>query len=227
MVGVVNPNANTSLERHRQLAEQSTFVLVPGEDWPSEGVIPSGVATTTSAPSSTATGAPATSAVPPPPSHAALSPGAIAGIAIGGSAVLLAAAVAIWFCGRQSRRHTGPAPGAPAQEIHPGYNPHMSSMYGKSGHMSVSGYTMPPGYDQSNMHSPTMPTAPAHLMAQEPTMLSAAPSPHLQSASPVSNHASTYAVGTHMVAPVEMDGGSHLTNPPRRSTEKQGVERYS
>ncbi|KAK5070934.1 hypothetical protein LTS08_000584 [Lithohypha guttulata] len=72
-----------------------------------------------------------------------------------------------------------------------------------------------------------MPTAPAHLMAQEPTMLSAAPSPHLQSASPVSNHASTYAVGTHMVAPVEMDGGSHLTNPPRRSTEKQGVERYS
>lgn len=179
MVGVINPNASTSLEKQRQLAEASTFVLVPGEDWPSEGSIPSGVATSSSATSSSTAPATITTTPTPAPSHG-LSSGAIAGIAIGGAAVLLAAGVAIWFCGWHSRRQAA-APGAPAQEVgymsHP--QPHQS-MYGKPSHMSmVSGYTMPPGYDHSTSHTPVDP-----MMGQPMMMHSGAPSPNFQPASP-------------------------------------------
>lgn len=179
MVGAINPNASTSLENQRQLAEASTFALVPGEDWPSEGSIPSGVATS-STPSSTSSSGPATVTAVASSSHG-LSSGAIAGIAIGGAAVLLAAGVAIWFCGRQSRRNQTP-PGAPAQEISTGYMPH-HSMYGKPGHMStVSGYTMPPGYEHQGMMSPNMvPTPIDPLMGhQSQIMHSGAPSPNMQ-----------------------------------------------
>lgn len=188
MVGVINPNASTSLSKQKQLAEQSSFMLVPGEDWPSEGSIPSGVATSTTSSTPTATTAPATvTATPLATASHNLGAGAIAGIAIGGAAVLLAAGVAIWFCGRQSRRNQMPPPGAPAQEVHPGYNPAVASMYGKPGHMStVSGYSMPPGYDHPGMRSPTVPTPVDSMMGQQPPLLhSGGPSPNLRNASPV------------------------------------------
>ena len=227
MVGVINPNASTSLEKQRQLAEASTFVLVPGEDWPSEGSIPSGVATSsTSTP--TATGSAATVTAIPAHSHG-LGAGAIAGIAIGGAAVLLAAAVAIWFCGRQSRKQQPIAPGAPAQEIQHGYNPATASMYGKPSHMStVSGWTMPPGYEHQGMHPQGVHTPVDPMMGQQgPVMYPGSPSPNLHSASPVYAPSNMYAVGTHNVAPAEMEGGTSVGADNRRSTDKQGVERYS
>lgn len=155
MVGVINPSANTSLAHQRQLAEQSTYMLEPGESWPSEGAIPSGVANTTSAsqtssiPTATATPA-ATTSTAPSSSHSSISGGAIGGIVIGASAVLLAAGVAIWFCGRNSRRQT---PHAPAQEVV--YAPSTPAQ-GYSKHMStVSAYNVPPGYIPS-AQSPLM-----------------------------------------------------------------------
>lgn len=188
MVGVINPNASTSLEHQRQLAEASTFGLVPGEDWPSEGSVPSGVSTTSATPSATSSPPPATvTAVPP--SDNGLSVGAIAGIAIGGAAVLLAAGVALWFCGRQSRRSQTPPPGAPAQVTNTSFMPAHGPTYDKPGHMStVSGYTMPPGYEHQGMRSPTMtsmhtPVDP--MMGQHPQMMhSGLPSPNLQHAAP-------------------------------------------
>lgn len=197
MVGVINPNASTSLQHQKDLAGQSTFVLVPGEDWPSEGSIPSGVATTSfasstsSVPAATATGTPAAAAAPA--SHSTLSVGAIAGIAIGGAAVLLAAAVAVWFCGRQSNRSKTPAPGAPAQEtnmgMYPGYS-NTVSMYGKPGHMStISGYGMPPNYEQG-MRSPGMSATPVDPMMgqQQQLMHSATASPLMAPVSPAHRH---------------------------------------
>lgn len=187
MVGVINPSANESLAYQRQLAEQSTFMLVPGEDWPSEGSIPSGVAHSSSATSATPT-ATASPASNNSHDHAGLSTGAIAGIAIGGAAVLLAAAIAIWFCGRISNRSKNhPTPLAAAQEVNTGYNPAHGSMYGKPAHMStVSGYSMPPHYEQG-MRSPTMPsTTPVDPMMgqQQHLMHSGAPSPNLQNTMP-------------------------------------------
>lgn len=189
MVGVINPNASTSLEKHKQVAADSSFMLLPGEDWPSEGDIPSGVAATsaTSAPTSTSSAATVTATAAP--SHG-LSAGVIAGIAIGGSAVLLAAGVAIWFCGRISRRGQIPTPAAPAQEIHHGFVPTHGSMYGKPGHMStVSGYSMPPQYHQEAMLSPTTGTPVDPMMGQQqPLMSSGAPSPNLAPAAPAYGH---------------------------------------
>lgn len=190
MVGVINPNASTSLQHQRQLAEQSTFALVPGQDWPSEGAIPSGVATSSVSSTSTSPTAPATVTATPAPSSKGLGAGAIAGIAIGGAAVLLAAGVAVWFCGRQSRRNSAPTPAAPAHEVSHAYNPAMASMYGKPGHMSmVSGYSMPPGYDQHGMRSPSMPTPVDPMMGQQPPLMhSGSASPNLHSTTPVYGH---------------------------------------
>lgn len=152
MIGSINPNTSTSTVRQKQLAQNSTFMLNPGEKWPDEGSIPSGVATTTSSPAPTAPViTPTVTATPAP--KAGLGTGAIAGIAIGGAAVLIMAGAAIWYCGRQSRKSPAPAPAAPA-EYHHGY-PASPNMY-KPGHASqVSAYGMPPGYDP---RSPTMST---------------------------------------------------------------------
>ena len=184
MVGVINPNASTSLAKQQQLAEASSFMLLPGEDWPSEGSIPSGVASssTSSTSPTAATSAPTVTqtTVAAAASHG-LGAGAIAGIAIGGAAVLLGAFVAIWFCGRQSRKGQQVQPAAPAQEVHHGYNSAVGSVYGKPGHMSmVSGYAMPPGYEPHGMQSPQQSQTPV-----DPAMYQMnGPSPHLRSVSP-------------------------------------------
>lgn len=186
MVGVINPNSSTSLAHQKQLAAESTFVLVPGQNWPSEESVPSGVATSSSATATaTATTTPTATAVPVS-SHSAISVGAIAGIAIGGAAVLLLAGMAIWFCGRQSTRSRNAMPGAPAQETSFGYNPNTASMYGKPGHMSmVSGYGMPPNYDQG-MRSPGTSATPVDpMMGQHQHLMHPmASSPNMQPSSP-------------------------------------------
>jgi hypothetical protein len=108
MVGVINPNASTSLVTQKQLAKDSTFMLLPGEPWPSEDANP--FTTTSAAPTQTPTAthssAPAatTSSAPSSSHHSGLSPGAIAGIAIGAAAVALGAAIALFLCGRHSRQ---------------------------------------------------------------------------------------------------------------------------
>ena len=93
MVGVINPNASVSLEVQKEYAENSTIMLLPGQDWPNEG--PADPFTTTSTAVTTSTSTLSTSTMPttsvaatvtaePSSSgHSSLSPGAIAGIAIG------------------------------------------------------------------------------------------------------------------------------------------------
>lgn len=141
MVGVINPNATTSLVTQKQLAKDSTFMLLPGQPWPDEGDNP--FVTTSSAPTASAT-APTTSSTLGASAagtsegssshHSSLSSGAIAGIAIGASAVGLAAAVLLYLCGRQSRRQQpltklDDRPGTGHATIHQvPFNPHMSQM---------------------------------------------------------------------------------------------------
>ena len=137
MVAVVNPNANTSLEEHRQMAYDASFVLQPGkysisiivqkligvgDDWPAEGeghqysvTASQFTQTVTARPTSISTPvetAPATTssaiAASTSGSSNGLSGGAIAGIAIGVAAVLLLGAIAIWVCGRRSNRNRQP-----------------------------------------------------------------------------------------------------------------------
>ena len=176
MVGVINPNATTSLQTQKQLAKDSTIMLTPGQPWPDEAAdpfttsSPSGTATATgSTPTSTAGATSTTDAAATSSSqHSALSPGAIAGIAIGAAAVALAAAVLLYICGRQSRRR---APAPPSEE-RPGtghatvhsmaYNPH--------GHPSTQ-YLDPTKH--MSMHSSVMPLSPAlpgYAPSYDPTM---------------------------------------------------------
>ena len=171
MVGAINPNASTSFEVQKQLAQNSTFMLNPGEKWPDEGSIPSGVATTTSSPGPTSA-IPTPSSTPTVLSKPVLGTGAIAGIAIGGAAVLLLAGIAIWFCGRFSRKSR-----APAQEYNPTYPPMSPQPYNK--HASQISYSMPPGYD---------PRSPAISTPVDPrTMHSGSTSPNLSNV-PNYNH---------------------------------------
>ena len=179
MIAVINPNATTSLQHQKDLAAQSQFMLLPGQPWPDESVDP--FTTTSSTPSPTATPTPTNStAAPPPPSssdhHSSLSGGAIAGIAIGGAAVALAAAVALYLCGRQSRgrdnKNIEDRPGT-GHATQVSYNPagsHMSYMTDPMKHMSMHSSVVGmnhssalPGYVPS--HDPTMspPLHPAYL----------------------------------------------------------------
>ncbi|KAJ4291797.1 hypothetical protein N0V90_009692 [Kalmusia sp. IMI 367209] len=93
MVGVVNPNATSSLATQRQIAQQASYQLSPGEDFPSEAETP----LSSSSPSSTS------SPSPPPASNShgsKLSAGAIAGIAIACVGVVVLGGLLAWFWGR-------------------------------------------------------------------------------------------------------------------------------
>lgn len=204
MVGVINPNASTSLSRQKQLASDSRFILVPGENWPDEESIPSGISTTSTATAttivtSTSTSAPAatsTAATASSSSHASLGIGAIAGIAIGGAAVLLMAGMAVWYCGRKSHRSRNSiVPGAPAQETNAGFPPNdPSQAYAKTAHMSmISGYGMPPNYEPG-IRSPGLSATPVDPMMgqQQPLVVPhMGLSPNVAPASPVYGHASS------------------------------------
>jgi hypothetical protein len=109
MVGVINPSATTSLAIQRQLARNSTFMLQPGEPWPSEGPAdPFTTAATTVATTvtrSTATPSPNYTGPASEVKNAhTVSAGAISGIAIGSIAIVLIATILLYHCGRRSRR---------------------------------------------------------------------------------------------------------------------------
>jgi len=200
MIGVINPNASTSLDHQRELALGSTFTLVPGQDWPSEEPLPSGVATTTVtaatsahptiASTSVATTTAATAAASA--GGSALSAGAIAGIAIGGTALLFAAGICLWFCGRKSSRSTTPSTVAPAREVMTSYSAAGQAPYAKHASM-VSGYTMPPSYDPLRspmshaVHTPVDP-----LMEQHVMLNSSIPSPPMRHTSPAPVYGQQY-----------------------------------
>ena len=133
MVGVINPNASTSLATQQMLARNSTFMLQPGEPWPSESDDPF--------PTSTS-GSPAisTPAQPVTTSHSSsgVHPGAIAGIVIGVTALALLAAVLLYRCGPNSRNSR------PASEVH--YNPRQAYMSDNYWHGSY--MTTPPVADK-------------------------------------------------------------------------------
>ncbi|KAK5377822.1 hypothetical protein LTS03_004697 [Exophiala xenobiotica] len=175
MVGVINPNATTSLQQQKDLASQSKFMLLPGQPWPEEGENPF-TTTTSVAPTSSPTSTPAATSSAAAAStssshHSSLSPGAIAGIAIGAAAVVLAAAALLYICGRKSTRQRNKA-NAPSTAHDPAnmhqmpYNAHASMVPSymdpmakhMSLHSSVAGVSPAlPGYmpyDDSSMSSP-------------------------------------------------------------------------
>jgi hypothetical protein len=92
MVGVINPNASTSLATQRQLALQASYQLSPGEAFPSEAETPS----SSTLPNGTALQQPAF------PSHGSgkLSAGAIAGIVVACLSVVLLGVLLAFFWGR-------------------------------------------------------------------------------------------------------------------------------
>jgi len=107
MVGAINPNATQTLAYQKQLAFKATFMLQPGDSWPSEeeGPSPSSApsvssdsATTssTSAPSAAATTAAATT------KHhsSSFSSGAIAGVVVGSVAGLALIGALFYLFGR-------------------------------------------------------------------------------------------------------------------------------
>lgn len=175
MVGVINPNATTSLQYQKQLAKDSSFMLTPGQPWPDEAedpftttTAPSGTATSTGSNTSGNAAAATTDAAAASSSHhSALSAGAIAGIAIGAAAVALAAAVLLYICGRQSRRQTPVTqheerPGTGHATVHSmAYNPHghpANQYMDPAKHMSMHSSVMPlspalPGYAPSYDHT--------------------------------------------------------------------------
>lgn len=172
MVGVINPNATTSLQHQKDLASQSQFMLLPGQPWPDESEDPftttSSTPSPTSSPSATgsvaATDAGSSSGNS---SHSSLSGGAIAGIAIGAAAVALGAAIALYLCGRQSRnreiKHLEDRPGT-GYATQASYNPaasHMSYMTDPTKHMSVHSSVVGMG---------ASPALPGYVPPHDPTM---------------------------------------------------------
>lgn len=95
MVGVINPNASTSINTQRDLALNSSYSLNPGEPFPAESPLPSNLPSPTS---------------PTQPSHPSnapgtkhdLSSGAIAGIVVAGISVFVLAALLCFFIGRSN-----------------------------------------------------------------------------------------------------------------------------
>jgi hypothetical protein len=182
MVGVINPNATTSLQEQRNLALNASFQLNPGEPWPAEATssAPPGYTTTATQTASTLTSAPGSttsaSPTPVPSSHHSLSTGAIAGIAIGGAALLVAAGVLIWYCGRQSRQNKHLTQDAPPNYVPPHYNSYNQPMSPSAKH--ISGLTMPsthpsPGfvgypYDPNQGHMSPFGAVPAPSPPQGP-----------------------------------------------------------
>ena len=166
MVGVINPNATTSLEKQKEAAHDSSFMLLPGEKWPDEATDPmasdsaSSATSTSDAASSTSSDDSDTSSSS---SSSGLSTGAIAGIAVGGTIAVIGAAALLFFCGRASRRRNAQQgqqqqplmqqngmPGAPP--FSPGApNGHMSYVQpypDMNKHMSIQSMAM---------HSPALP----------------------------------------------------------------------
>lgn len=172
MVGVINPNATESVLEQTELAKNSTFMLQPGEAWPSEQMDPfsttsSSVPTSTPA-APTSTSAPAaattTAAAATSSSHSSgLSGGGIAGVAIGAAAVALLGAALLFMCGRASRKHDAPPPG------------HVPVTYIDPKHMSVVTAPYYPDQRSSSFYARqsaayASPALPGYVPAHDPGM---------------------------------------------------------
>jgi hypothetical protein len=115
MVGVVNPREDQPLATFRAAAQNASYVLQPGQGWPSEA---EGVTTAPNAPTFTsATGAAVTVTATPTPdptsSHNSsestrLSAGGIAGVAIGAAAVVALIGSLFFFLGRRKDQQLPP-----------------------------------------------------------------------------------------------------------------------
>ena len=216
MVGVINPNATTPIETQIALAKNSTFMLEPGQPWPSEedDPFPSQSSSsetypaTTSTAQATSTSASATSsaatttvtATPTP--HSGLSGGAIAGVAIGAAAVALLAGALLYMCGRNSRRQqlSGSQHGTPM--FIP--NPHMSYIQPHSKHLSTITSHTGPIYGS--------PALPGYIAQHDPAM-----SPPLQQAFSAGGHNNS----DHITA--VGGNGSESNAPSSPSASHQGA----
>ncbi|KAL9114540.1 MAG: hypothetical protein Q9227_001621 [Pyrenula ochraceoflavens] len=254
MVGVVNPNATHTLAVQKQLARNSSFMLQPGEPWPSESTPDPFSTSAGSVPTSTSSSWPSSSSSSSSSGgHSGLSGGAIAGIAIGAAAVALIAASLLYLCGRQSVRdrfhHRGPFDNRqsygsqPPMMAHP---QHMSGMtYSSRGDHDQFGQPSPglPGYMQHQTMSPNMqPQYPPSDVFSQNGMgspgLPRSPSPSQMtgptvpaySAVPTENTIHEQPKGPHeLYAPTEgPEGGIRGFFKRGSSTKKSGgAERYS
>lgn len=99
MVGGVNLNSSMSIDTQMELAKKSTYMLQPGEEFPPEAPLPSGLSSASSSATASNTAAPASGNSP------TLSKGAIAGIAVAGAVALLLGALLFFYCGRIKTLH--------------------------------------------------------------------------------------------------------------------------
>ncbi|KAA8911995.1 hypothetical protein FN846DRAFT_997864 [Sphaerosporella brunnea] len=123
MVGVVNPRQDQPLDTYRAEAKNASFVLQPGDSWPSEA---QGVTTVPGSPTfATATSPPAvtvTASNTPTPTQStathtsSLSVGGIAGIAIGAVGVVALIGGLFFFLGRTKSQPPPPPPPAATYE---------------------------------------------------------------------------------------------------------------
>jgi hypothetical protein len=87
MVGAINPNSSTPITTQQQLARDSAYMLNPGEPFPAEAPLPSGLAGPSGVPTTT------------PDLHHGLAPGATAGIAVAAISVVILGALLFFFWG--------------------------------------------------------------------------------------------------------------------------------
>ncbi|KAF8250676.1 hypothetical protein K440DRAFT_617460 [Wilcoxina mikolae CBS 423.85] len=136
MVGVINPAQDSDLDKYRSGSKNASYVLQPGQDWPSEAESnTAAVHSPTIPPTSSSTGptsaAEVTITASPTHSPAAgntqsLSTGGIAGVAIGAAAVVGLIGGLFFFLGR--KKSAPPATPAPEKPISAAYpSPHPST----------------------------------------------------------------------------------------------------
>jgi hypothetical protein len=102
MVGVINPNANVSLEKQVQLAKDSKYMLQPGDKFPTERIssISPSPASTTVSPMTTGTSTASSSSSSSTNYHSSLSSAAVAGLSIAVVILVILAAALCFFIGR-------------------------------------------------------------------------------------------------------------------------------
>lgn len=215
MVGVINPNASVSIEKQVTAAKDSTYMLQPGENFPSEGgssssSLPSSASSTSLSASSSLT--PSSSASTVFSSKSSSFPkAAIAGIVIGAVVVLGLAAGMCFFLGRAKSLNEE----VNRQSIHPS----VASIRG-SGHLSPAPPSMiDPMYQAggtvyipvkaSDLHRVSLP----HYGAQPATMGADGPISPSQNHSPSQHQAVVYSqeTGAYVMQP-----SSSPTHPHQR-----------
>jgi hypothetical protein len=119
MIGVINPNSSVSLQTQYDLARKSSYMLQPGEAFPSEETPIVQTITPTSTATSSTSSVPATSSAAASQTSQGLSGGAIAGIAVGSIAGVLILGGLFFLLGRNwalqdiVKRFTAPMPKGP------------------------------------------------------------------------------------------------------------------